>query len=159
MSAQERLDTIAADLREGRPAPTVTVRDFLSWFGALRRGFLIVEGVRQALMGAGLQTNPDAYIDSPIELILAPAIAQDARLQPQIVETAGTVAASATIAGIGSLISVSPAYADPTYRISISCRDSRASGNPLVLEPNLDPRLRGDDANFAQAVTYFGNPQ
>jgi hypothetical protein len=36
-------------------------------------------------------------------------------------------------------------------------RHSRASGNPLVLEPNLDPRLRGDDANFAQAVIYFGN--
>jgi hypothetical protein len=43
----------------------------------------------------------------------------------------------------------------PAFHVVIPAQ----AGMTLVLEPKLDPCLRGDDVNFAQAVTYFGNPQ
>jgi hypothetical protein len=82
MSPEERLSIIASDLREGKPSPTVTVREFLSWFGALRRGYWIVRSIRQGLAATGLQTSPhfeSAYIDSPISLVLA----GDVQAEPQ----------------------------------------------------------------------------
>lgn len=64
-----RLEGITEQLKAGETPSRVTVRSFLSWFGAQRRGFYKVRAIRAALDGAGLMTDPDfegAYIDSEI---------------------------------------------------------------------------------------------
>lgn len=59
MPDAKRLPQIAQQLREGKVAPSATVREFLTWFGAQRRGYWIVTGIRDELSRAGLQTEPD----------------------------------------------------------------------------------------------------
>jgi len=74
VTGSQRLQAIGDDLRTGKPAPTVTVREFLQWFGAARRGQWIVSGIRQALGKAGLVTYPDfeeAFIDAGLTFRLA----------------------------------------------------------------------------------------
>jgi hypothetical protein len=69
----ERLERIAAELRNGQKPEPVTVRELLSWFGAQRRGSFISFYIRSALDESGLTTNPDfvvPYIDSEIEFHL-----------------------------------------------------------------------------------------
>lgn len=69
MDAQAKLDDIAKQIQSGERSPTVTVRAFLSWFEAQRRGFAIVSRIRETLDQACLRTVPDfqsAYIDSEI---------------------------------------------------------------------------------------------
>src|SRR5687768_16282293 len=63
------LAVIVEDLKAGRLAEPVTVRTFLSWFGAQRRGWQIVHYIREQLAEAGLKTVPDfesRWIDAPI---------------------------------------------------------------------------------------------
>jgi hypothetical protein len=64
---------LATELGAGRPSPMVTVRTFLHWFGAYRRGYLIVTEIRDALQKAGLRTEPDfesEYIDAEIRFVV-----------------------------------------------------------------------------------------
>ena len=66
---EDRLKSIAGALRSGQKAPVTTVRSFLQWFGAQRRGYWIVKGIRTALADAGLRTVPDfqsAWIDGEV---------------------------------------------------------------------------------------------
>lgn len=46
---EERLQAIADELARGGSPESVTVRTFLSWFGAFRRGYWIVRRIRGAL--------------------------------------------------------------------------------------------------------------
>jgi CBS domain-containing protein len=76
------LQSIAEDLKAGREAEPVTVRTFLWWFGAQRRGPNIVRHIRQELDKAGLVTVPDfeaRWVDAPINFALALATT----LQPE----------------------------------------------------------------------------
>src|SRR5437867_11021568 len=118
MSPEERLSIIASDLREGKPSPTVTVREFLSWFGALRRGYWIVRSIRQGLAATGLQTSPDfesAYIDSPISLVLAGDVQAEPQQQPQVIEAVAAATGVAAATAIGNVtVTVSSSYVDPT---------------------------------------------
>jgi predicted transcriptional regulator len=69
MDPQARIDDIAGQIERGEEPPTVTVRAFLSWFDAQRRGFSIVSRIQAILDQAHLRTEPDfqsAYIDSEI---------------------------------------------------------------------------------------------
>lgn len=138
MSPQERLETIASDLREGKSSTTVTVREFLSWFAALRRGYWIVRTIRDALKATGVQTSPDfeaAYIDSPVSFVLAP------KTQPeQQVVVEGAISAVETADATVMVAAGSP-YADPTYRIS---KLAAANNKPLCIVP---------DAPLPEAVT------
>src|SRR5262249_19753232 len=55
-------------LKQG-PAPTISVREFLMWFDAQRRGIHVVRQIRESLAAARLKTVPDfegEYIDNPI---------------------------------------------------------------------------------------------
>jgi CBS domain-containing protein len=68
-----RLERIAAELKSGDKPEAVTVRDLLGWFGAQRRGYIICFMIDEALMSAGLITDPfyqHAYIDAEIEFHL-----------------------------------------------------------------------------------------
>src|SRR5829696_8987821 len=56
--------------KNGKPK-MIRVRDLLSWFGAQRRGILVISEVRKALKRAKVVTVPDfevAYIDQRIKL-------------------------------------------------------------------------------------------
>ena len=69
------LRAIAEDLKAGRPVEPVTVRTFLWWFKAQRRGFQIVREIRRQLSEAGVVTVPDfesRWVDAPISFALAP---------------------------------------------------------------------------------------
>jgi hypothetical protein len=96
----------------------LTVREFLSWFGAQRRGYWIVTGIREALSKAKLQTDPDfqsAYIDSPITFSLAAEATPSEHEANESPEPANPPPISL---GASSVPAAPPSYADPTYRVS-----------------------------------------
>jgi len=142
MTAQERLADVARQLKDGETVQPLTVREFLSWFSAQRRGYYIVEGIRHVLTGAGLATEPDfeaAYIDSPIRLVaLTPP--RESPAGPQGADVAAVLPATASIT---ASLSVVPVYADPTYRIS---RLAAANNPPVSVTP---------DASLQAAVTIM----
>lgn len=73
--AEEKLSAIAAQLKNGVAPPKETVRAFLLWFGAERRGYRVVRRIRGALRRHSLATSPDfewAYIDGQVGFIKAP---------------------------------------------------------------------------------------
>ncbi len=73
MAVPARLHDVAEQLKKGESPRPETVRSFLGWFGAERRGYYIVLGIRSALKQEGVQTVPDfesAYIDAVIEFRL-----------------------------------------------------------------------------------------
>jgi CBS domain-containing protein len=138
MSPKQRLRAIADDLREGKSAPSVTVREFLSWFGALRRGYWIVLTIRNALKESELETVPDfesAYMDSPIELTLVSTGAVEASPQAQVIEAVAIAPGSPGVSPTGvSATALPPAYADPTYRIS---KLAAANNRPVSVSPDV----------------------
>ena len=134
MSPEDRLDAIAADLRQGTEPPSTTVRDFLSWFGAQRRGYWIVASIRDHLRERGLETKPDfelAFIDSSIQFV------------PAEQEKAGGTTLHVDAAGTESDLILPASYADPRYRIS---RLAAANRQPVSVAPT---------APLEQAVTLM----
>lgn len=125
MSVEDQLADISNDLRAGREPQPVTVREFLSWFHAQRRGWFIVATIRRYLKDAGLITDPDfesAYIDSLIRFRLAPEL-QASALAPE-----GTASEHREAEG-GSI------SAEPTYRIS---KLAAANTRPLSVAPTAE---------------------
>jgi hypothetical protein len=124
-TANEKLKIVCEQLRKGVAPPRETVRAFLLWFGAGRRGARVVRLIRHALGTHGLRTEPDfefAYIDGYIGF--APTAARDGDGSPGIADT--TFAA-----------------ADPTYRVG---RLQSANSPPLSVKP---------DSNLPQVVTLM----
>jgi hypothetical protein len=116
---EDQLKSVSVALSKGNATPSVTVREFLSWFGAERRGYWIVASIRDRLNEYGLQTQPDfesAFIDSPIQFVRAeqkskkPIDAGSAEPEPN---TSGP-------------------YADPKYRVSRLAAANRA---PISIAP------------------------
>jgi len=122
---REQLTTIAGDLSAGREPPIVTVRDFLSWFGAQRRGWSIVASIKDELQRAGLLTDPDfegEYIDSLIHFKLRGTSA-----------TASAPQGSA--AEVGEAQKFAEQSAEPAYRIS---KLAAANSPPVNVAPTSD---------------------
>jgi CBS domain-containing protein len=140
MTPQERLVDIAAQLRDGKPVPTPTIREFLGWFDAQRRGYWIVQSIRSALDKTKLTTEPDfeaAYIDSPIRFALMVAEQTKSEIElPEVIEPTGT----GTVPGA---LSEAPSYGDPTYRISKLAAANRV---PVAVAP---------DSTLQEAVTIM----
>lgn len=70
--AEEKLTAIAAQLKKGVAPSRETVRSFLLWFGAERRGYRVVREVRAHLKRHGLATSPDfeyTWLDGAIAFI------------------------------------------------------------------------------------------
>jgi predicted transcriptional regulator len=68
------LAKLAEELRAGKPVEPVTVRTFLWWFEAKRRGPHVVRYVRDQLARVNVATYPDfegLWLDAPIGFILA----------------------------------------------------------------------------------------
>jgi CBS domain-containing protein len=69
MLSQQKLQSILDQLAKGVVPPQESVRTFLLWFNAERRGPRIVRTIRESLKGFSLKTSPDfefAYIDGLI---------------------------------------------------------------------------------------------
>ena len=74
--AEEKLTSIAEQLKKGVAPQRETLRSVLLWFGAERRGIKVVRRIRNALRRHGLSTTPDfewAYIDGTIAFQKAPS--------------------------------------------------------------------------------------
>jgi CBS domain-containing protein len=78
----QRLQGIRTSLQGGAPPSPVTVRELLSWFGYVKRGYWVVRDVRRQLLEAGLTTMPDfeaAWYHAPVDLVLAPSAQTEAQ--------------------------------------------------------------------------------
>jgi len=110
---EEKLSAIAAQLKKGVAPSRETVRTFLLWFGAERRGYNVVRRVRSVLKRHGLTTTPDfeyTWLDGTIAFLAAPP------------EGTGTAAAASGTAA-----------ADPTFRIG---RLDAANKAPISVKPD-----------------------
>lgn len=128
---------VAEKLRNARPVEPVTVRTFLGWFGAQRRGFQIMRYVREELANVQVETNPD-FEDRWI----------DALISFQLVSTPESGVTAEPVQGEGDEpLQPEPAVSwitrDPTYRIS-----KLAAANQKVI--SVAP-----DAPFAEVVTLL----
>lgn len=148
MTALEKLQAIAADLKDGKPSPQLTTRRFLASFGAQRRGYWIVENIRDALATAGLVTVPDfesAYIDADISFRLAEVPEGHAANVVQLDAEArvGTEVEAGPIE-VAQQMEVEPhPYTDPTHSIS---KLEAANTTPTKVAPN---------ASVEEAVTLM----
>ena len=139
------LARIAEELNAGRPIPLVTVRTFLSWFDAQRRGHWIVEHIKAQLKDARLRTVPDfesAWIDAPIGFVM------ESSEEETDGSGAGNGASTDTIhpteGGIDSVPQATNWISrDPTYRVS----KLQAANQRIV-------SVKPDDS-LAQAVTLM----
>lgn len=81
------LENIASTLRKKKPVEPTTVRDFLWWFGAQRRGPNVVRHIRGELERAGLSTYPDfegLWLDAPFSFILAENADEIVEVDPSV---------------------------------------------------------------------------
>jgi hypothetical protein len=135
MSESNPFDDIATKLRNGAPVEPITVRQFLSWFGAKRRGTWIVHWIRATLSQAGLRTEPDfesAFLDSPVIFVLASEIPT---AQREIKASALPRLESSAIST--RIDETSSPYADPTHRLS-----KLAAANRIPVSVSPDTSLR-----------------
>src|SRR5438874_2307136 len=131
MAGTDQLAQIGAKLRNNEEVPPVTVRTFLSWFGAQRRSFWNVFAIRNALKMTGLRTTPDfesAYIDSNIRFEVEP-IAELDDSKPALNEPVVLPAEMAEVREAATNLAIS----DPTYRIS---KLEAANRSPTCISPD-----------------------
>ena len=144
VQGHERLQAIAERLRSGTRIEPLTVREFLSWFGAKRRGVWVVSEILSVLENIGLTTEPDfesTYIDGQIDIrlvktdTLAPT---DTSLRAEVV-VGLTLEIDPTIPNATSISDP----IDPTHRIS---KLAAANNAPVSVHP---------DASLQEAVTIM----
>jgi CBS domain-containing protein len=110
--SDDKLQAIGAQLKKGVAPQRETVRSFLLWFNAERRGLRVVRRIRFKLKKYGITTSPDfeyTYIDGYVRFIQAPADDDSTAVQSGI------------------------AAADPTYRLA---RLDSANKPPVFVKPD-----------------------
>lgn len=138
------LGEIAETLRGGRAPESISVRELIGWFDALRRGTNVNWLIRRSLEQAGLVTMPDfesAHIDGRVQFAL-PQLPEDRPdAQPEDVQLEPTQELvqqeSEAIQFVGG------AGVEPAYRVS------------RLLDPRLKLITIGPDAPLAEAVTLM----
>jgi hypothetical protein len=108
-ASDEKLKAISDQLKSGIVPPKESVRSFLRSFSAERRGYNVVNGIRQQLKKHGLTTVPDfdyQYIDGLIGFALATNATQ---------------------------VDVNTSSIDPTYRVG---RLPSANKTPVSVKPD-----------------------
>lgn len=144
VQGHERLHAVAERLRSGAKVEPLTVREFLSWFGAKRRGVWVVSEILSVLEHLGLKTEPDfesTYIDGQIDIRLAISDAAEPDV-PSLQKDAVAGLALETDPAASSTTSVSDPI-DPTHRIS---KLAAANNPPVSVHP---------DASVQEAVTLM----
>lgn len=134
VSVKSRLEQIYAALENGEPVQSVTVREFISWFSAERRGSWVVWNIRRHLEEAKLRTIPyfdNAYIDSQIKFaVIEPPIEEQISSEEVSTDDAETC----TVLDIDSMSPlITGALVDPSFRIG---RLESANTKPLSVNPN-----------------------
>lgn len=122
---EQKLANISAQIEKGETPQKISVRDFLGWFSAQRRGYYIVGDIERALKKYDLVTRPNfvfAYIDADISFSRTP------REEPKVEKASEAV---------GKRVG------DPTYRIGKLASANRA---PLSVKP---------DATLSEAITFM----
>jgi hypothetical protein len=136
-----KLVEIAQQLEGGRTPEKTTVRNFLDWFGAQRRGFYVVQNIRSALDKLSIRTDPDfesAYIDALLSFVRANGeAATDSVTTPEAPSNATSPPASTPT------VLIKGGIADPTQRIG---KLASANRTPLAVKP---------DAMLKEAVTQM----
>jgi len=142
MSEEEKLEEIKQLLEKGEKPTSVTVRTFLEWFGAYRRGWWVVKEINEMLDYYGIETVPyfDAvYIDSLIDF---------KKKTPAPIEGDATTSSSTTTTTTKPPENLSLTdseeifnYNDPTYRIA---KLEAANKNLVFVKP---------DCELSEAVT------
>ncbi len=118
----EKLQEVRQQLDSGM-APSVTVRQFLDWFGNARRGRWVVRQIRDALHEAQLHTDPDfeyAFIDSPIvflKSLVDPHPSPVTTTNHALSEVPSNEPVVETPQSTVNALPVPKVYVDPTYRI------------------------------------------
>ncbi len=131
----EQLVEKSKQVSEGKEPEPQTVRAFLGWFGAKRRGITVRQNIREALVELQMDTEPDfesAYIDSLLEFVQI--------TEKKAVGVDDHIPVTDTIEiekDSGSPTLVGGAIADPTYRIS-----RLESANKTVVSVTPDSTLR-----------------
>ncbi|MFN0304825.1 MAG: HPP family protein [Burkholderiales bacterium] len=148
-----RLKEIADQVKRGEPATPETVRTFISWFGAERRGYRVVWRIGKALEEVGLQTVPNfegMHIDAKVEFHGADSAepTESAKSSPQTIQAYGipsdsSVSAPTISVTVSNALVVSGASADPTYRIG---RLDAANRSLVWVKP---------DCTLTEAITYM----
>lgn len=143
MPVRTRLEQIHAALLANEDVEPLSVRHFIAWFGAERRGSSVVWSIRQALEKAKLRTIPDfdsVYIDSNIRFaIVEPAVEEKSTEVVQSEAAQGeSLAPSETPAEL-----IAGAVSDPAFRVG---RLASANTKPLSVSP---------DSTLSQAVTLM----
>ena len=118
LEPESKLAEIKNNLGNGSQSESVSVRSFLEWFGARRRGVGVVAHIRRALEKYSLETEPDfesAYIDSIIVVQLKSKEIQEV---DEVAQTEKEL-----VGGYDS---------DPTYRIS---KLAAANKKPISVTP------------------------
>jgi CBS domain len=133
----QRLKEIANQVHDGdKPAPE-TVRTFIGWFGAQRRGFFIVQLIRQSLQKLEIRTIPDfygEYIDATIQFASVKKSPEQEHIsseEPIFQNTEGDILETRSD-GSEQYLS-SGVTIDPTFRIG---RLESANRVPVYVNPN-----------------------
>ena len=143
-----RLIAIRDALATGQPVESLTVREFISWFNAERRGYKVSYRIRKNLKDHGLRTVPDfdgVHIDARITFARLESEVEVAPVLPPVevppptteqLQPASTVEAE-------PVPLVAGAAAEPAFRVS---RLLAASTRPLTVPP---------DCTLCEAVTLM----
>ena len=142
VSSSERLAEVKRQLQAGESVEPITVRQFIKWFGAERRGNRVAWRIRRALERNELSTVPDfdgAHIDAEICFIGKTTTAQTPPpLKTSQDEAQGSAAVVELIAEM-----IEGANADPAFRVG---RLESANTKPLCVKP---------DCSLSEAATLM----
>jgi hypothetical protein len=140
------LGEIAETLKGGRTPESISVRELIGWFNALRRGTNVNWQIRRSLEQAGLVTAPDfesAHIDGRVQFALPQLVEEglsDAQPEREHIEPAPELSQQQE----PELVQfVGGAGVEPAYRVS------------RLLDPRLKLVTIGPDALLEEAVTLL----
>lgn len=145
--AEIRLQQIHDSLSASQNVEPLSVRTFISWFAAERRGYWVARRIREALEAVKLRTVPDfnsVHLDSLISFALVSA-PQEARTAPAAADLAivgETPGVAIPTADTGDTL-IAGAIADPAFVVG---RLASANSKPLSVSP---------DCSLGEAVTLM----
>lgn len=132
-----KLREIARQVHENKAEIQETVRTLLTWFGAKRRGFYVVNSIQKALAEVELTTDPDfanVYIDAKVRIIPLQQSNIDTS-QHLSVEDKATSEIEVPDATAEVVVDeyISGAIEDPTFRIG---KLESANNAPITVAPD-----------------------
>lgn len=138
VSEIEELNQVCSDLREGKTATPVTIRNFLWWFDTQRRTPARVQYIDEELARLGIRTVPnyhDIWVDTPITFEL---IAEHKDETVTHANAAGSDTSMQNEADVPERTAT-----DPSFRIG------------KIPSANVAPVYVAPSANLAEAVTLM----